>query len=89
MANSFAHQSPQSSLPPLSQKTVNTGTWGAGANTLTITDEYIHPNSQLDIWVTGSTPQTGQWAFAITEGQCVITSSSSEQSSLPIAYVIY
>jgi hypothetical protein len=85
----FGHQSPQSSLPPLHLKQVNTGTWGAGGNTLTIQDEYIHTNSQIDIWVTGSTPQAGNWAFTVTQGQCVITSSASESSALPISYVIY
>ncbi len=85
----FGHQSPQSSLPPLSGKTVNTGTWGAGGNTLTILDEYIHTNSQVDCWVTGSVPQAGQWAYTITQGSCVITSSDAESSTLPIAYVIY
>jgi hypothetical protein len=85
----FGHQSPQSSLPPLSMKQINTGTWGAGGNTLTIQDEYIHTNSQVDVWVTGATPAAGQWAYTITQGQCVITSGSSESSSLPIAYVIY
>lgn len=85
----FGHQSPQSSLPPLSQKTVNTGTWGSGGNTLTILDEYIHANSQIEAWVTGSVPQSGQWAYAITQGQCVITSSDSENPALPIAYLIY
>lgn len=89
MANSFGHQSPQSSLPPLSQKTINTGTWGSGGNTLTITDAYIHPNSQVDIWVTGTVPQAGQWALNITQGQCVVTSSDAESSTLPIAYVVY
>lgn len=89
MADSFGHQSPQSTLPPLALKTLNTGTWGAGGNTKTITDPYIHTNSQVDIWVTGSTPQAGQWAYTMTQGQCVITSSSSESSTLPIAYVIY
>ncbi len=85
----FGHQSPQSSLPPLANKQVNTGTWGSGGNTLTIQDEYIHANSQIDCWVTGSVPQAGQWAYAVTQGQCVITSSASESSTLPIAYVIY
>lgn len=89
MANDFGHQSPQSSLPPLSQKTVNTGTWGSGGNTCTITDPYIRANSQVDAWVTGSVPQAGQWAYAVTNGQCVITSSSSESSTLPIAYVVF
>lgn len=86
---STGHQSPQSSLPPLSQKQINTTTWGAGGNTTTITDEYIHPNSQIDAWVTGSVPQAGQWAYAVTQGQVVITSSDAENSTLPISYVIY
>lgn len=82
-------QSPQSSLPPLALKTINTTTWGAGGNTLTITDEYIHPNSQVDAWVTGSVPQAGNWAYAVTQGQCVITSSTSESSTLPVSYIVF
>jgi hypothetical protein len=83
------HQSPQASLPPLSQKKINTFTWGNGGNSVTIIDEYIHPNSQVDAWVTGSVPQQGQWAYAVTQGQVVITSSSSESSTLPVSYVVY
>ena len=85
---SVGHQSPQSSLPPLHLKTVNTTTWGAGGTTVTITDEYCHPNSQPDCWVTGSNPQAGNWAYTVNEGNFVITSSSSESSTLPISYVI-
>lgn len=85
----FGHQSPQSSLPPLSGKQINTGTWGAGGNTLTILDEYIHANSQVDAWVTGTIPAAGQWAFTVTNGSCVVTSSDSESSTLPISYVVY
>lgn len=87
--SNIGHQSPQSSLPPLSQKTINTFTWGTSANTATIVDQYIHPNSQVDAWVTGSVPQAGQWAYAITQGQCIITSSDSESSTLPVSYVVY
>lgn len=83
------HQSPQSSLPPLSTKQINTLVWGAGGNSVTISDEYIHPNSQVDAWVTGSVPQAGQWAYAVTQGQVVITSSSSESSTLPVSYIVY
>ena len=83
------HQSPQSSLPPLSQKQINTTTWGASPNTLTISDPYIRTNSQVDAWVTGSVPQAGQWAYAITAGQVVITSSDSESSTLPVSYIVY
>lgn len=75
-------------MPALALKTINTTTWGAGGNTTTITDPYIHTNSAVEVWVTGSTPQVGQWAFAITQGQMVITSSSSESSTLPISYIV-
>lgn len=81
-------QSPASSLPPLHLKTINTTTWGTGGNSVTITDEYIHTNSRIDVWVTGSTPQAGQWSQTVTQGQVVITSSTSESSTLPISYIV-
>lgn len=81
-------QSPQSSLPPLSNKTVNTTTWGSTPNTCTITDAYIHTNSRVDVWVTGATPQAGRWSQTITQGQVVITSSDAESSTLPISYIV-
>lgn len=82
-------QSPQSSLPPLSAKTVNTTTWGSGGNTATITDEYIHTNSAVIVWVTGTTPAAGtSWSQTITQGQIVITSTDPESSTLPISYVV-
>ncbi len=85
----FGHQSPQSSLPPFSSRINNTGTWGGGGNTLTILDEYIHPNSQVEVWVTGTSQQAaGNWSFTVTQGSCVITSSNSESSTLPITYYI-
>lgn len=83
------HQSPQSTLPPLALKVINTTTWGSAGNTCTITDAYIHTNSQVDTWVTGAVPQAGQWAYAITQGQVVITSTDAESSTLPISYVVY
>lgn len=85
---SIGHQSPQSSLPPLSQKQVNSTTWGAGGNTLTITDEYIHPNSVVIAFVTGATAAAGRWSYAVTQGQVVITSSDAESSTLPVSYII-
>lgn len=86
---STGHQSPQSSLPPLSQKQVNTTTWGAGGNTSTITDEYIHTNSVVIVWVTGSTPAAGtNWTQTITNGQVVLTSTDGESSTLPISYIV-
>lgn len=82
-------QSPQSSLPPLAAKTVNTTTWGTGGNTCTITDAYIHSNSAVLIWVTGTTPAAGtNWTQTITQGQVVLTSTDAESSTLAIAYIV-
>lgn len=85
---STSHQSPQSSLPPLSQKVLNTTTWGATANTCTITDPYIHANSTVVAYVTGTTPSAGFWSYTVTQGQVAITSSDAESSTLPITYIV-
>lgn len=81
----------QQFFPPMKYKTVNTLTWGAGGNSVTITDPGIKPNSVPKVWVTGTTPQAGQWAINIPSGggSMTITSSSSENSALPISYVIF
>ncbi len=81
-------QSPASSLPPFSVKTVNTTTWGAVANTCTITDEYAHPNSIIIAQVTGTTPQAGRWSYTYSQGSVAITSSDAESSTLAISYII-
>lgn len=81
-------QSPQSSLPPFALKTINTTTWGATANTLTITDEYIHPNSVVLAFVTGTTPAAGFWSYTVSQGSVAITSSASESSTLPVSYIV-
>ncbi len=85
---SVGSQSPQSSLPPLAVKNVNTTTWGAVANTCTITDAYVHTNSSPVIWVTGTTPAAGRWSWSCTQGVITITSTDAESSSLPISYVV-
>lgn len=82
------HQSPQSSLPPLAVKTINTGTWGSVANTCVITDEYIHPNSVVIAFVTGTSPAAGRWSYTVSQGSVTITSSDSEQSTLPVSYIV-
>lgn len=81
-------QSPSSSLPPFSNKTINTTTWGSVANTCTITDEYINSNSVVVAYVTGTTPQAGRWSYTITNDVCVITSTDPETSTLPISYIV-
>lgn len=82
------HQSPQSSLPPLALKTINTGTWGGSANTCVITDAYIHPNSVVIAWVTGITPAAGRWSTTVSQGSATITSTDGESSTLPVSYII-
>lgn len=85
---SRGHQSPQSTLPPFALKTINTTTWGSTANACTIADEYINSNSVVLAFVTGSTPSAGRWSYAITQDQCVITSTDSESSTLPVSYIV-
>jgi len=75
-------------IPGMRYKKIATTTWGAGGATTTITDGNISPNSQIEIWVTGSTPQAGNWSYTYNEGNVVITSSSSESSTLPLSYYI-
>lgn len=87
-ATSAGHQSPQSSLPPLSVKQINTGTWGAVPNTCVITDEYIHPNSVVLVQVTGTVPQAGQWSYTVAQGSVTITSTDAESSTLPMSYIV-
>lgn len=87
-ATSAGHQSPQSSLPPFAVKQVNTGTWGADSNTCLITDAYIHPNSVVIAFVTGTVPAAGNWSYTVAQGTCTITSSDAESSTLAIAYIV-
>ena len=82
------HEAPWKSIPGLSQKQLNTTTWGATAGSCTIVDGNIHTNSVVLLQVTGSTPQAGRWSYTVTQGQVVITSSDSEQSTLPLSYIV-
>lgn len=75
--------------PALRYKTITNTTWGAGGNTKTITDQKITTNSQIEIWVTGSTPQAGNWAYTYSVGSVLLTSSNSENTTLPISYIIF
>lgn len=83
------HQSPFEVTPVLSQKQLNTGTWGTGGNTCVITDGKIHLNSDVHVKVTGTTPPAGQWSYVTAEGSLTITSSDSENSALPMSYIVY
>lgn len=74
--------------PAFRFKTITTLTWGAGGNTRTVTDPKITLNSQIEIWVTGSTPQSGNWSYTYSVGSVLITSSNSENSALPLSYYI-
>ncbi len=85
---SINHEAPWKSIPGLSQKQLNTTTWGAVANSTTIVDGNIHLNSVVLAYVTGSTPAVGNWSYTVTLGQVVITSTDSESSTLPISYIV-
>jgi hypothetical protein len=82
------HQSPGYSLPSFRMKQLNTTTWGSNSNTLTVTDTYIFPNSVVIAFPTGTVPAAGNWSYAVTQGQVVITSSDSESSTLAITYIV-
>lgn len=83
------HESPYESFPGLSQKQLNTGTWGSGGNTCVITDGKIKLNSDVHVTVTGTTPAAGTWAQVSGNGILTITSSNSENAALPLSYVVY
>jgi hypothetical protein len=75
--------------PAFRTKTLTNITWGAGGNTLVITDSNISPNSHIEIQVTGTAAQqAGNWSYLYAVGSVTITSSSSESSTLPLAYFI-
>lgn len=83
------HESPYELTPALSQKQINTGTWGSGGNTCVITDAKIHANSAMLVWVTGLVPAAGtNWAQTIVNGSCTLTSTDGESSTLPMAYIV-
>lgn len=88
VASSANHESPYELTPALSQKQLNTGTWGSGGNTCVITDSKIHPNSFVLVYPTGTVPAIGNWAYTVSNGSCTITSTDAESSTLPIAYII-
>lgn len=83
------HEAPYELTPALSQKQLNTGTWGSNTNTCLITDSKIHPNSQVHVQVTGTVPAAGLWAYTIAKGSLTITSSDSENTALTLSYVVY
>lgn len=89
VASSNNHEAPFDMNPALSQKQLNIGTWGGGGNTCVITDGKIHLNSDVNVKVTGTTPAAGLWSYVTGNGTLTITSSDSENSALPISYVVY
>ena len=69
-------------------KTPATVLWGSTANTCVITDAKFSANSMAIVQVTGTTPQAGFWSYTYAVGTLTITSSNSEQSTLPLSYII-
>ncbi len=88
MATSTGHQSPQSSLPPLSNKTVNTRIWLTTGTTDVVTDAYVTANSIIEIMNTSA--YTGPWYITLNPGTgFTVTSGASEtQTTTTYSYVI-
>lgn len=87
MASSTGHQSPQSSLPPLSAKVLNTREWLTTGNTDVVTDEYVHTNSMIMIMPTSAF--AGRWYVTVAQGTFTVTSSNSEtQTTTTYSYVV-
>jgi hypothetical protein len=80
MATSTGHQSPQSSLPPLQFKTINTRVWATTGNTDVVTDAYVDSNSLIDIMNTSAF--VGPWYITINPGTgFTVTSANSETAT--------
>lgn len=75
-------------LSPFRYKTITSTTWGATANTCTITDPNITTNSEIRVWVNGTTPAAGRWSYTYSVGSVAITSSDGESSTLALRYYI-
>ena len=86
MASSVGHQSPQSTLPPLAQHTVNSQTWLAQGTTDTVTDAYCHSNSM--VLINPQTVPAGRWAVVTSQGSFTVTSSDTEQTTCIYEYII-
>ncbi len=89
--NSHSHtgaDSPRIQISDLSGRTVFNTTWGTGGNTATVTNPRIATTSIFTPWVRGTVPANGRWAWTISKGQVVITSSDSESASLTISYTL-
>ncbi len=69
---------------------MNTITWGAASSTsATVTDEYVHANSAILWWITGTVPAAGSsWAITIAQGSFFWTSTDAENTALTISYII-
>ena len=61
--------------------------WGTTGNTDTVIDATIHPSSTIVCTPVGATPN-GFWKVVVTQGQFVVTSSSSENAGLTYNYAI-
>lgn len=79
MATSTGHQSPQSVMPPLALKTVNTRLWATGGNTDTVTDPYVHTNSM--ILINNTSAFVGPWYVTVSQGSFIVTSANSETAT--------
>ncbi len=89
MASSIGHQSPQSTLPPLATKVVNTQIWLTTGNTDVVADPYIRANSIVSFMNTSAFVGPW-WVTNIVPGvSFTVTSANSEtQTTTTYSYIL-
>lgn len=86
-AAGYSSQQP-SQYDPAMQNTPNSARiWLTTGNTDTVFDATVHPSSTIITTPSGATPN-GFWKVVVTQGQFVVTSSSSENAGLIYNYAI-
>lgn len=83
----YSSQQPSQYDPAMFSVGTPIRTWGITGNTDTVIDATVHPSSNVLVTPVGATP-AGFWKLTVTQGQFVVTSSSSEQAGLTYNYIV-
>ena len=86
-AAGYSSQQPSQYNPAMQNTPNSTRVWLTTGNTDTVIDATVHPSSTIIATPTGAIPN-GFWKVVVTQGQFVVTSSSSENAGLTYNYAI-
>lgn len=86
-ATGYSSQQPNYYDPALQNVATPTRIWGTTGNTDTVIDAAVHPSSNVLVTPVSATP-AGFWKVVVTQGQFVVTSSSSENAGLTYNYIV-